>query len=183
MFDATALQAIADELKEKVLHGRVQEIMQLDALTFGFEIYAGHTRHYLYVSAHPEDARVHLASQKLRGSGEAPSAFLLLLRKYAEGAFVDSIAPLPHERVLRIAFDHSVEGISTLVVETIGRYSNIILLDADDVVVDSVKRVGAQVNRARVTLPKHKYAPPPAQDKLDPSTLEPAKLARALLDQ
>jgi predicted ribosome quality control (RQC) complex YloA/Tae2 family protein len=183
VFDATALQAIADELNDKVLHGRVQEIVQLDALTFCLEIYSAHQRHYLYVCAHLEDARVHLVSRKLRGSGETPSAFLMLLRKYAEGSFIESAASLPHERVLRITFDHSVEGISTLVVETIGRYSNIILLDTDDVVLDSLKRVSAQVNRARVTLPRHTYAPPPPQDKLALATLEPPKLARALLDQ
>jgi len=102
MFDAVALAAVADELNEKILRGRVQEIVQLDALTFGLEIYAQHARHYVYATAHPDDARVHLVSQKLRGGGETPSPFLLLLRKYAEGAFVDSVAPLPNECVFHL---------------------------------------------------------------------------------
>lgn len=166
MFDATTLSAVVDELNEQILHGRVQEIVQLDALAFGFEIYARHQRRYLFITAHPGDARVHLVSQKLRGAGETPSPLLLLLRKYTENAFISSITQLPHERVLYIQLDHSVEGISTLVVETMGTYSNIILLDADGVVIDAVKRVTPAMNRVRVTLPHRKYSPPPPQNKL-----------------
>ncbi len=182
MFDATALKAIIEELNEKILHGRVQEIVQLDALTFELEIYAHHARHYLYISAHPEDARVHLVSNKIRGSGETPSPLLLLLRKLAENAFIASITQLPHERVLKIQFDHSAEGLATLVIETIGRYSNLILLDADGVVVDSLKRVSSQVNRARVILPKRAYVPPPPQSKLVPSSLQTSDLAKVLTE-
>ncbi len=182
MFDAITLAAVADELNEKILHGRVQEIVQLDALSFGFEIYAQHHRHYLYVTAHPDEARVHLVSQKLRGSGEAPTSFLLLLRKYADGAMVDSVAPLPHERVLKIQLDHAEEGISTLVVETIGKYSNLILVDAGDMVIDALRRVPATINRARVVLPKHTYVPPPPQAKLAPNQIDAHDLARVLAE-
>lgn len=180
MFDATTLAAVVDELNAKILHGRVQEIVQLDALTVGFEIYSRHQRHYLYATAHPDDARVHLISQKLRGTGETPSPLLWLLRKYAENAFIHSITQLPHERVLQLQLDHSFEGVSTLVIETIGKYSNIILLDAEEVVIDAVKRVTPAMNRVRVTLPRHKYVPPPSQNKL--TTVTPASLARILAE-
>ncbi len=183
MFDATALRAITDELNEKILRGRVQEIVQLDALTFGLEIYAAHARHYLFLTAHPEDARVHLAGEKLRGSGEAAGPLLMLLRKYTEGAFVDAVTQLPHERVLQIQFDHAVGGVTTLVVETIGRYSNIILLDAGGRIIDALKRVNTQMNRARTTLPKQMYVPPPPQQKLDPEALDEKTLARVLAKQ
>ncbi len=182
MFDAVTLAAVADELNEKIRHGRVQEIVQLDALTFGFEVYAQRERHYLYVTVHPDDARVHLVSNKLRSSGETPSPLLLLLRKHGENAFIDSIAQIPHERVLKIQLDHSTEGVSTLVVETIGKYSNIILLDADDMVLDAAKRVGSDINRARVILPRHAYAPPPPQSKFDPSALDAHELTRVLME-
>ncbi len=182
MFDAVALAAVVDELNEKIVRGRVQEIVQLDALSFGFEVYTQHLRDYLYVTVHPDEARVHLVSQKLRGSGEAPASFLLLLRKYVDGAFVDSIAPLPNERVLKIQFDHAAEGISTLVVETIGRYSNLILVDAGGIVIDALKRVPATINRARVVLPKHPYIPPPPQAKLSPDQIDAHDLARVLAE-
>lgn len=180
MFDAVTLAAVADELNEKVLHGRVQEIVQLDALTFGFEIYAQHARHYLLATLHPEDARVHRVSTILRGSGETPSSLLLLLRKHTEGACIDAVEQLPHERVLNLRFDHSTEGISTLVVETIGRYSNLILVDAGGTVLDALKRVTQGMNRTRVTLPRQPYAPPPPQNKLDPTQLTVPLLTRAL---
>ncbi len=180
MFDATTLAAVAAELNETILHGRVQDVVQLDALTFGFEIYANHARRYLLLTAHPDDARAHLVAEKFRGTGETPSAFLSLIRKYVEGAFIDRIEQLPHERVLKIQCDHSAEGISTLVVETIGKYSNIILLDVAGVVLDAAKRVPGHLNRARVILPNHPYVPPPPQTKRDPDTLVPSALADAL---
>ena len=182
MFDAVTLAAVVDELNEKLVHGRVQEIVQLDALSFGFEIYAQHTRQYLLATADASDARVHLVAQKLRGSGEPPSSFLLLLRKYAESAFVDSVMSLPNERVLKIQFDYSSEGISTLVVETIGKYSNLILVDAGGVVIDALRRVPATINRARVVLPRRAYAPPPPQAKLSPTQIDASDLARVLAE-
>ncbi len=182
MFDATALAAVSDELNETIMRGRVQEIVQLDAFSFGFEIYAQHTRRYLYVTAHPDEARVHLVAQKLRGSGESPASFLLLLRKYAEGAFVDSVAPLPNERVLKIQFDHAAEGVSTLIVETIGKYSNLILVDAGGMVIDALRRIPPHLNRVRVTLPQHAYAPPPPQSKISPSQIDAQDLARVLAE-
>ncbi|MCX7838424.1 MAG: NFACT family protein [Anaerolineae bacterium] len=180
MFDAVTLAAVTDELNEKILRGRVQDIVQLDAFSFGLEIYAHHARHYLYLTAHPTDARIHLVAQKLRGGGMNPTPLLLLLRKYAENAFITSITQLPNERVLKIQFDHAREGITTLVVETIGRYSNIILLDADGIVLDALKRISADINRARVTLPRHPYVPPPPQAKLAPNALTVADLTRLL---
>ena len=183
MFDATTLNAVTDELNHTILRGRVQEIVQLDAFAFGFEIYAQHARHYLYASAHPDDARVHLVAQKLRGSGQSPTPLLLALRKHIEGAFVDRIEQLPNERVLKIQFDHSIEGVATLVVEPIGKYANLILVDAGGIVLDSLKRIPADLNRARVTLPHRAYAPPPPQTKLNPATLTASALERALVTQ
>jgi len=186
MFDAVALAAVADELNEKILRGRVQEIVELDALTFGFEIYANHVRQYLFASARPDDARVHLASQKLRASGDAATPFKLLLQKHLEGAFVDAITQIPNERVLKIQFDHqgdlghSDEGISTLVVETIGRYSNLILLDTDAIILDAARRVTPKLNRLRTILPRQIYAPPPPQAKTNLSALTIEKLTTIL---
>ncbi len=67
-----------------------------------------------------------------------------------------------------------------LIVETIGRYSNLILADVDGTIIDALKRVPAGVNRARTVLPKQTYVPPPPQSKLDPETLSSAELAREL---
>jgi predicted ribosome quality control (RQC) complex YloA/Tae2 family protein len=182
MFDATTLAAVAAELNEKILRGRVQEIVQLDALAFGFEIYAHHARHYFFVTAHPTDARAHLVAAKLRAGGLAPSPFLLALRKHAQDAFIHSIEQLPNERVLKIQFDHSSEGIATLVIETIGKYSNLILIDAGGDVIDALKRVSSNINRAREILPHRAYVPPPPQAKLDPATLTETALARVLAE-
>ena len=123
MIDAVTLAALVDELNEKILHGRVQEIVQLDALSFGFEMCAQHARQYLFVTADAHDARVHLVSQKLRGSGETPSSFLLLARK--RDALAQSLPDVKEvERLktsgeLLLAYAHQIEpGRSTLSAET-----------------------------------------------------------------
>jgi predicted ribosome quality control (RQC) complex YloA/Tae2 family protein len=59
-----------------------------------------------------------------------------------------------------------VHGPVTLIIETIGRYSNLVLVGEDGTVLDALKRVGPDINRYRVVLPSHAYAPPPSQDKL-----------------
>ncbi len=180
MIDATALAAVADELSEKCVPGRVQQVVQLDPFSVGFEVYARQERRYIMASVRPEDARIHLVAEKLRASGEPPSPLALVLRKYAQDAWVERVTQVAHERVLKIQFDHATEGVTTLVVETMGRYSNLVLVDAGGQVIDALKRIGPQINRARVTLPRQPYALPPPQEKLEPEGLTTAALAHLL---
>ena len=56
-----------------------------------------------------------------------------------------------------------------LVVEVMGRVSNIVLVEEDGTVMDSIKRIPSSINRYRVTLPHHLYVPPPPQEKRDPT--------------
>ncbi len=180
MFDALAARAVAAELNDKILRGRVQAVLSLDDLTIGFEIYAHRARHYLLVSADPAKGRVHLVSEKLHSSGETPAPFFLLLKKYADGAFVNLVEAVPHERILSIEFDHAEYGITTLVAEIIGRLSNLILLDAASVVIEAIKRVTPAMSRVRTVEPRAHYLPPPPQEKVDPLGLTSEQLVRIL---
>ena len=67
-----------------------------------------------------------------------------------------------------------------LVIEVMGRLSNIVLVEADGTVMDSIKRIPASINRYRVTLPHHPYVPPPPQDKRDPMRSSPNALSLEL---
>lgn len=182
MFDALTARAVAAELNDRIVGGRVQAVLSLDDLTIGFEIYAQRARHYLLVSADPARSRAHLVPEKLRGSLETPGPFFLLLRKYADGAFVNRVEAVPYERILHIEFDHAQQGVATLVAEIMGRLSNLILLDAGGVVIDAIKRVTPAMSRARIVQPRVRYLPPPPQEKADPLELTPEQLARFLGD-
>jgi predicted ribosome quality control (RQC) complex YloA/Tae2 family protein len=178
-FDALTTAAIAAELRAELLDGRVQQVLLPDRLSLAMEIYAHRQRRYLLASAHPQAARVHLLAEKPRRGVDSASPLLLLLRKYVRGArLVDIIQP-PAERILHLTFDGPLEPV-TLVIEVIGRYSNLVLVGADGAVLDAIKRVGPDINRYRVVLPSHAYAPPPPQDKLLPGDVTEYRLRRLL---
>ncbi|MGB8643810.1 MAG: NFACT RNA binding domain-containing protein [Anaerolineae bacterium] len=183
MFDALVTRAIAHELNDTISQGRVQAVLALDPLSVGFEIYAGHARRYLLASAEATTARLYLVSEKLRAGGEPPGSFILLLKKYTDGALVNRVEATPRERIVRIEFDHAEEGVSTLVVEVMGRHSNLILLDATGAVLDAIKRVTPAMSRARAVLPRMQYLPPPPQAKADPLSLSPIGLGQILEDK
>ncbi len=178
-FDALTTAAIAAELHAHLLEGRVQEILLPDRLSVALEIYAHRQRHYLLASAHPQSARVHLMADRPRRGVDAVPPLLLLLKKYVRGARLVDVRQPPAERILHLAFD-GPEGPTTLIAETIGRYSNLVLVGEDGTVLDAIKRVGPDINRYRVILPNHLYVPPPAQDKLLPGELTEYRLRQLL---
>ena len=179
-FDALTMSATADELQERLGGGRVQSVVQMDRLTLGWEVYVPPRRHVLVMSAHPQFARVHLSTQKARRGTDTASPLLLLMRKYARDARITAIEQVPYERILCIDLSHPEHGETTLVLEIMGRHSNIILVSPDNVVMESIKRVGADVNRYRVVQPRAPYVPPPPQDKVEVQTLSAQTLGELL---
>lgn len=182
-FDALCMACMADELRRNILGGRVQQVLIPDSLSVGLEIYAQHQRHYLLASAHAELGRVLLALEKLRRGQNRPTGMLLLLRKYARGARVSAIEQPPFERILHLELEHPEWGCNTLIVEVMGRHSNIILVDSTGQVRDAVKRVGPHLSRSRPILPGGPYAPPPPQAKLPPAELTEHRLREILAGQ
>jgi predicted ribosome quality control (RQC) complex YloA/Tae2 family protein len=168
-FDALTLAAVADELRQTLQSGRVQQIVLPDEQSIGLEIYAERQRHYLLLSAHPQASRIHLMGQKLRRGVEKETPMLLLLRKYVRGALLDGIElPISYERVLNLHFDHPEHGRNTLVIEPMGRLSNLLLLDAVGTIRAVLSPVPPGENAERVLLPKRPYAFPPPQNKVSP---------------
>ncbi|MGC9332507.1 MAG: NFACT family protein, partial [Anaerolineae bacterium] len=96
-FDALTMACVADELRTTILGGRVQQVLLLDNLSVGMEIYAQHHRHYVLGSAHADLGRLILASDKLRRGLDRQTGLLLLLRKYVRGAVVGAIEQPPFE--------------------------------------------------------------------------------------
>ena len=180
-FDALTMAAVADELRTHILGGRVQKVLLPDDLSVGMEVYAHGERRYLLASAHAEYARLHLAGEKLRRGVEQSTPLLLLLRKYVRGGRIAAIEQPPFERALHIAVQHP-EGNTTLIVEVMGRYSNIVLVAEEGLILECVKRVGPEMSRYRSILPQRFYVPPPPQPKLDPTDVTELRLRDILAD-
>ena len=168
--DTFTISALEDELKDTITGGRIQDVIDVDALGIGLEIYADRKRRYLYLSADPRYPRLHLVPVKLRRGLSKPTQLGLLLRRYVEGGLVSRVNQPAWERILELEIE-AREGQFRLIAELMPRRANILLLRAG-MILDCLKRVGPDENRYRLSLPNHDYVPPPPiRGQLDPSTL------------
>jgi len=192
-FDVFTISALVDELNGKLGSGKIQDTLEIGNHAIGFEIYSGQHRHYLLISADPQLARLHLVDEKLRRGLETPSPLGLLLRRNVEGARIESFSQPPYERVVHMAII-GAEGEFNLIIEPMERRANILLVE-DGKILDCMRRVGPSDNRVRLSLPGHRYVPPPPQvNKIMPEAIteewlstrfsaEPGKVAwRVLTD-
>ncbi len=169
-FDALTLACVVTELTSTVVGGRVQQVLLPDETSIGLELYAQRQRRYLLISAHPGAGRLYLASQKLRRGVDQETPLLLLLRKYVRDSVLDAVVqPDPTERMLYLLFDHPGLGVVKLIVEPMGRLSNILLVNANGNILDCIHRVRPSENAQRVLLPGRPYMPPPPQSRLAPT--------------
>ncbi len=199
-FDTFSTAAIASELRQTVLGGRVQRVIQINALTYGFEIYIHPTRHYLILSADPQAPRLHLTSQKVRRGRGNDTPLTLVLRKYMRGAKLVAIEQPPYERLLFFNFAGPV-GPITLAIELLGPRSNLILLESDQTILGVARltkttsptfqpsspptppllaRFASPASRRPLRVPGQLYQPPPPQLKLAPTELTEFALRQEL---
>ncbi len=195
--DAITLAAVADEWRLLLMGARIDTIIQPTEHSIALQCYAparqgqAGQNHWLYLSAHPQMARAHLTTRKPAKIASEPPAFVMLLRKYLEGSRVESISQPRWERVLEIVAGYrnaeSEERMHCrLIIEIMGRTSNIILCDEQGLILGSLKHVGADINRYRVIAANVQYVPPPPQTRtfagqvlprLDPAAITAAQLA------
>lgn len=172
--DALTLAAIADELGSLIGGARVEDVIQPTPHAVAIQCWTGSRSPWLYCSAHPQLARVHLTAEKPRKLTAEPPPFVMLLRKYLEGSRIVALEQPRWERLMEIGFGRRVEASQGdppspqvwLIIEVMGRISNIILRDAAGVILGSLKQVGPEVNRYRVIAPHERYKYPPPQQRM-----------------
>ncbi len=103
MFDVLTIAAVADELAETLLDGRVQRVGLTGPLGFAAEVYASGRRRYLVASADARDARFHLTNTLPSLDSSVVTPFGLLLRKYVRGGVVVGVEQPPLERLIRLS--------------------------------------------------------------------------------
>ncbi len=103
MFDVLTIAAVADELAETLLHGRIQRIGLVDTRTLAAEVYAGGRRYHLVASADDRAARLGLVAAMPSLDAELVTPFGLLLRKYARGGVLVGVDQPPLERLVRLS--------------------------------------------------------------------------------
>ncbi|MBM3495156.1 MAG: hypothetical protein FJX72_12675, partial [Armatimonadetes bacterium] len=166
-YDSLTLHAIVHELKCLIVGAQVQQIRQPSNDEIELALRAPGRTHHLRISCDPRAARMHLASGRTPTPGAA-GTFAMSLRKHVEGGIVQSVAQVGFDRIAVIEIANQAR-LLRLMVEIMGRHSNILLLDQHDVILDCCRHAGPSVNRLRVLLPGRPYlAPPVASGELDP---------------
>jgi predicted ribosome quality control (RQC) complex YloA/Tae2 family protein len=133
----------------------------------------------LLLSAHPSMPRIHWTDQPWANPQEPPM-FCMLLRKYCEGGVIEAIRQVGLERIVEIDIRHRDElgdsSLKKIILEIMGRHSNLILLDpVTGIIHDGIRHVTPAISSYRVVLPGSAYVSPPSQNKVNP--LEQSKAA------
>ncbi len=173
-FDAFFLTAVLEEIRQKVLGGRVEKIHQPSRDTVILQLRCEGGREKLLIAANPAAPRLHLTAANPENPDQPPM-FCMLLRKHLSGARVAQINQLPMERMAEFVFDCTDEmGYPVqkrLVTELMGRTCNIYLLDPEGRILDCLRRVGLDESSKRAALPGLNYQLPEPVAKKDPREL------------
>lgn len=178
-FDGLFTKAMTTEL-QGLVSGRISKVHQPNQLELLLQIRAQGKNHKLLISIHPSYSRIHLTGMANTNPSEPPM-FCMLLRKHIEGGIITGVEQHGLDRliILKIKSKNEIgDDIEReLHVEMMGRHSNVILVDAERMMIlDSLKHLPPSVNSFRTVLPGQPYVFPPSQEKEDPFAA-PEKLA------
>lgn len=159
-FDGIVTRKIVNELITKTLGGKIQKISQPSKNDLVLNIYSIGISYKLFLSANNNEARINLTEKKYENP-EKPDNFCMVLRKHiGQGKIID-IKQYGLDRVIEISIASIDEmGFDTskkLIIEIMGRHSNIILTDDSYKIIDAIKRVNDQMSSVRQIFPSLPY--------------------------
>ncbi len=170
-FDAGMLAATLNEISQKALNGRVEKVFQptRDEIIFLIHSESGNLR--LSLSASTNSPRINIAKVTKENPAVAPM-FCMLLRKHLTGARLTSVKQLSFERAAELTFDArddmGYKCEKYIIAETMGKYSNIILLNSEKKIISALKIIDFSSSLKRQILPGMAYELPPSGGRQDP---------------
>nr|WP_263313558.1 NFACT family protein [Mammaliicoccus sp. Marseille-Q6498] len=169
-FDGLFTRKIVEDLQSLVT-GRIHKISEPSSDTIILTIRSERKNKQLLLSTHANFSRFHLTTEKYDNPFDPPM-FLRVLRKHLDGGLVQGITQIGNDRLVEIDI-HSRDEIGdlrkrTLILEIMGRHSNIILVDGDRKIIDGFKHHTPNTNTARTIMPGFKYEYPPTAKKMNP---------------
>lgn len=171
-FDGLVISNLTYELNEKLLNGRISKIAQPENDELLFTIKSNQGQFRLAISASASLPFIYLTEKNKTSPLTAPN-FCMVLRKHIANGRIVKIYQPHMERIIHFDIEHLDEMgdlcTKTLVVELMGKHSNIIFCNSDGMIIDSIKRVSAMMSSVREVLPGREYCIPATQeDKLNP---------------
>ncbi|MCI9421588.1 DUF814 domain-containing protein [Lachnospiraceae bacterium WCA-9-b2] len=185
-FDGITVAAIAKELKEALTGGRITKIAQpeTDELLLTIKTLDGALR--LYISASASLPLIYLTDENKPSPMTAPN-FCMLLRKHIGNGRITGVSQPGLERIIHLDIEHLDElgdlCKKKLIVEIMGKHSNIIFCDETYRIIDSIKHVNAQMSSIREVLPGREYFIPDTMAKLNPLTAAQEEFIQTLRDK
>ncbi|GEK90677.1 NFACT RNA binding domain-containing protein [Alkalibacterium kapii] len=175
-FDGLFVHGLRDELADELIGGRISKIHQPYDNEVILKIRANRKNKSLLLSAHPQYARVQLTEIPYDNPAQPPN-YCMVLRKYLDGAIIESIEQTENDRVLTFTFNKRNELGDTeylsLIIEIMGRHSNVLLVNTENnKLIDTIRHVPASQNSYRTLLPGFDYVEAPSQDKKNPFDYE-----------
>lgn len=182
-FDGVTIANVVSELKRELVGGRLYKIAQPEADELLLTIKQPTAQKRLLISAGASLPLIYLTETNKPSPMTAPS-FCMLLRKHLQNGRITDISQPGLERIVRIQVEHLDEmgdlRHKTLVIEIMGKHSNIIFCNDDNTIIDSIKRISAAVSSVREVLPGKPYFVAQTQDKLDALTTDQPTFQNAL---
>lgn len=163
--DALTLKAAVRELKANIYGAKIEKIYQPSP----FELILKAGGKQLLLSIHPTHFSAHITKHKF-DNPSSPTSFAMLMRKHLSKGYITDVTMEGFERIVTIHINNTNEMFEAvsfrLIVELMGKHSNIILIDEQDKILDSIKRIPLSVSRVRQVLPGLMYCPPPRKEDI-----------------
>ena len=182
-FDGVTIAGIVSELKDKLIGNRIYKIAQpeKDELILTVKGSCGQVR--MLMSADASLPLLYLTQKNKTSPMTAPN-FCMLLRKHLQNARIVSVTQPGLERIVRFELEHLNElgdlCRKYLIIELMGKHSNIIFCDDQDKIIDSIKHISGMVSSVREVLPGRQYFIPKTQDKAELLSCSQEEMAAVL---
>ena len=174
-FDGVTIACITSQIKNRVSGGRIYKISQPEndeiCLVIKNKTDGENCTYRLVLSADASLPLIYFTNRLKENPAVAPG-FCMLLRKHIGNGRIISIKQPGFERIVEFTIEHLDEMgdlcTKKLIIELMGKHSNIIFTDSDGNIIDSIKHISHQISSVREVLPGRKYEYPPAKDKINP---------------
>lgn len=168
--DAVAVRCLVNELNSYIINGRIDKIHQPEKDEIIIHIRTFTDSYKLVLSASSAHPRIHFTENPKKNPMTAPM-FCMLLRKHIGSGKITGAEQIGFERIIRLSIEsyNELGDLTTkyLIIEIMGRHSNIILTNHEMKILDSIKHIDFTVSSVRQVLPGLEYTAPPKQDKID----------------
>ena len=156
---------------QDILPARVQKVYQVSTTEILFQLHGKQGKSQLFISCHSVYNRILLTNKNYPTPLE-PNNFIMVLRKYLEGSTIESCFQAGLDRWCTFTVSHrnmlGDKETLRIIVELVGKYANLILVDPEDKIIDVLKRIPPFENSKRILMPNATFVPMEAQDKKDP---------------